>query len=411
MQKLKILISAYACAPNTGSEPGVGWNFIYGLSNFHEVHVITEQKKFKKLITDFLKANPEKSEILKFYFIPKKRNKKLRKLWPPSYYWFYRDWQKKAYQLALELNQKENFDLIHQLTMVGYREPGYLWQINKPFVWGPIGGLENSPWKFLPSLGFKGMLFYAGRNILNWYQRNFYSRPKKAATRNKTALISATIDNHNYIKKLWKKTSYITSEIGTKTTATASLNIRKPEEPLSIIWSGLHIPRKNLSLLLASLSTLKTPYKLHVLGEGEMTVKWQQLAIKHGIASNCIWHGWLEQHKALEIMGKGHVLCITSVSDLTSTITLEGLSLGLPIICLNHCGFSHVVTDNCGIAIPVDSPKKAAINFKNALEQLYTNENKRQQLSLGAIQRSKEFNWGNKITEMNSIYNTLLNEL
>ena len=46
--------------------------------------------------------------------------------------------------------------------MVGYREPGYLWKIEKPFVWGPIGGLENSPWRFLPSLGIKGFMFYPG---------------------------------------------------------------------------------------------------------------------------------------------------------------------------------------------------------------------------------------------------------
>jgi hypothetical protein len=40
-KKLKLLISAYACGPNRGSEPGMGWNFVIGLGKFHEVHVIT----------------------------------------------------------------------------------------------------------------------------------------------------------------------------------------------------------------------------------------------------------------------------------------------------------------------------------------------------------------------------------
>jgi hypothetical protein len=26
------------------------------------------------------------------------------------------------------------------LNMIGYREPGYLWKLNVPFVWGPMGG-------------------------------------------------------------------------------------------------------------------------------------------------------------------------------------------------------------------------------------------------------------------------------
>ena len=31
-------------------------------------------------------------------------------------------------------------DLIHQLTSISFREPGFLWRLDKPFVWGPISG-------------------------------------------------------------------------------------------------------------------------------------------------------------------------------------------------------------------------------------------------------------------------------
>ncbi len=97
MQKsLKILVSAYACAPNQGSEPGMGWNFVTGLSRYHQVHVITEQEKFGLPIEIYLSENQGITENLKFYFILKKRNRLLRKIWPPSYYWYYRRWQKQA---------------------------------------------------------------------------------------------------------------------------------------------------------------------------------------------------------------------------------------------------------------------------------------------------------------------------
>jgi len=47
--------------------------------------------------------------------------------------------------------------------MVGFREPGYLWQLNIPFVWGPIGGMGYFPTRFLPVVGAKGavLLFWA----------------------------------------------------------------------------------------------------------------------------------------------------------------------------------------------------------------------------------------------------------
>ena len=91
-KKLKILVSAYACAPNKGSEPGMGWNFVTGLANFHELHVIVEKRKWEQPILEYLKVYPELKANLRFYFIDKTRNKWLRKLWPPSYYWFYKVW-------------------------------------------------------------------------------------------------------------------------------------------------------------------------------------------------------------------------------------------------------------------------------------------------------------------------------
>lgn len=407
--KLKILVSVYACAPNRGSEPGMGWNFVLGLSKYHNVHVISEELKWKEPIKIELQKNPDLSGNLKFYFIKKKRNKALRKIWPPSYYWYYNRWQKKVFQLAKELDKQENFDIIHQLNMVGFREPGYLWNMNKPFVWGPIGGLENSPWRFLPSLGFKGLFFYSSRNLINILQRNFLPRPKKAANHKPSVLITATPDNAYWIKKIWNKEAAVISEVGQEITFGGEIKgIKRIGGPLRIIWSGLHTPRKNLPLLLKSLSQLNFLYECHILGSGEMTKKWQEISRKLGIDQSCMWYGWLDRTRALEIMQTGHVFCITSISDLTSTVTLEALSCGLPIICLDHCGFSHVINQDCGIKIPVTSPRKASSEFAVALEKMFYDEQYRQRLSAGATKRASDFSWEKKIETLNSIYSSLL---
>src|SRR6266511_405878 len=41
MRRLKVLISVYACEPDKGSEPGVGWNWVKQIARFHEVWAIT----------------------------------------------------------------------------------------------------------------------------------------------------------------------------------------------------------------------------------------------------------------------------------------------------------------------------------------------------------------------------------
>ena len=78
-KKLKILVSAYACAPNKGSEPGMGWNFVMGLSNFHELHVIVEKRKWEQPILEYLKVYPELKANLSFYLSIKKETKDCEK--------------------------------------------------------------------------------------------------------------------------------------------------------------------------------------------------------------------------------------------------------------------------------------------------------------------------------------------
>ena len=412
MQKLKILVSCYACSPFRGSEPGMGWSFVKGISDFHEVHVLVEQLKWESDIHKYLDEHPELKANLKFYDIKKKRRKRLRKIWPPSYYWFYKQWQQKAYQLAVKLHETEHFDLVHQLNMVGFREPGYLWKLAIPFVWGPIGGMENTNFKLLFNLPFKDFVFYSLRNLINTYQKSILIRPKKAAKRLNSMLISATEKNQLDIKKYWGVDSILIPEVGQYIALDTFVSKRKKTEPLKIIWSGQHTGGKALNILLKSLALLDTDinWELKVLGVGNMTKRWQSLSENLNIAKKCHWHGWIEKDKALAIMQTGHVLCITSIKDLTSTVTLEGLSLGLPIITIDHCGFSNVINDTCGIKIPIAYTKELSMSFKNGIEKLYHDEALRYKLAEGALKRSKDFSWDKKIMQLNNIYTKLLRE-
>ncbi|MBM9532177.1 hypothetical protein JWG42_18650, partial [Desulfoprunum benzoelyticum] len=56
--RLKVLISAYACSPYKGSEPGVGWGFVAELAKHHDLWVIVEEEKFRADIERYLDENP-----------------------------------------------------------------------------------------------------------------------------------------------------------------------------------------------------------------------------------------------------------------------------------------------------------------------------------------------------------------
>lgn len=381
-----------------GSEHATGWGFIRGLANLHDLWVITEEK-FKPDVERWLSENWPINA--RFFYVRRKRWNLLRKVWPPSYYWTYKRWHKDAFALAEKLHRDVRFDVAHQLTMVGFREPGYLWKLGIPFVWGPIGGMGLFPWRFLPCVGLRGALYYIGYNLINLWQIHFAIRPRLAARKAK-ALLTATPENRAGVLK-WGCRSTVLPEVGTIGLAKRP-NIRTAG-PLRVVWSGLHVHRKALNLALEAVA--KAPaIELHILGSGPMTRQWKRLRKKLSIVEQCVFHGWLPRDKALEVMASGHVLLITSLRDLTSTVTLEAMGLGLPVVCLDHCGFSEVVNETCGIKISVTTPSMAVDGFASALTAL-SDETYRRTLSTGAQRRASEFSWARKAEVVDNIYRSI----
>ncbi len=404
--RLKVLVSAYACSPYQGSEGGVGWGFVYALAMHHDLWVIVEEEKFKADIERFLTRNPEYGDRIRFFFVLKKRNRFLRKVWPPSYYRYYRQWHAEAYRLAEELHRRVRFDVAHQLTMVGFREPGYLWKLGIPFVWGPIGGMGLFPWRFLPAVGIYGSIYYLCYNLYNVAQMRFMRRARIAAHAAGCGLITATPENRDGAMSYWGAPSTIISEVGLPGEPMNDIPRRARGEALSIVWTGQHKPGKALNLGLRALARLHPQIKwdLHVLGAGPMTPKWKRMCANLGIGAHCHFHGWLPRAEALQRMRHGHVMLITSLRDLTSTATVEALAMGLPVVCLDHCGFAEVVDESCGIKIPVTTPRDVVAGIAAAIAELERDEEKRRKLAWGALRRARTFSWERKASAVNEIY-------
>lgn len=403
---MKVLINAYACSPYRGSEPGMGWNFVRSLSRLHELHIITEQDEFQWQIEKYFKEHPEEQKYYHFHYVKRINWDVLRKIWPPSYYWTYAIWQREALKLAERLDAEEHFDVIHQLNMVGFREPGYLWKMNKPLVWGPMGNFNITPWCLLPVMGWYGMLFYAVRNVMNWWQARFSARVRKATSEAK-ALICVMEDDRKVVKRLYGRDAVVMPEVGLMEFPPEEQRpvVRTPSEKMRIAWSGIHVQRKALPLLLKAMKHCahKDEMELHIIGEGPCTGAWKRIAEKQGIA-NVVWHGQVCRDEALRIMRQSHVFALTSLSEATSTVLLEALSLHLPVVALNHLGFAGVVNESCGIKIEVENPSQISKDFAVALDKLFENEKNRQMLSDGAYKRALEYSWEEKARMIDEIY-------
>ena len=403
-RRLKVLLGCYACEPYRGSEPGMGWNFVFSIAKYHNVHVLVDECEFKESLTSFSQKNPDVFSNITLHFIPRKLHETLRKIYPPSFYWFYRNWQKQAYLYAKELDKVENFDIVHHITLSGFREPGYLWKLGKPFVWGPLGGFTDTPWCLLGGLGVYGAFFLATRNIINFFHKR-WGRLSRLAAKNSFAILTSTHSAQQEIRKFWNREAILMNEVGLENSdVVQQSSVHEEGTPLKVCWAGVHEPRKALDLLLKALPYCKEKIEVHVLSKGPRTQVWKKLAQKMGVEDCVIFHGFVSREKSFRIMAESHVFCITSVREDTSTVVFEAFRYGLPIVALDHCGFAAVIDESSGIKIPIKSKKQVIRDYALNLDFLAANEDVRQRLAAGALRRCLDFTWEAKMKVINEIY-------
>lgn len=403
--RMKILVSAYACDPSLGSEPGMGWNWIRHLAVHADLWVITEENRFASA----LRAGVDASETLKthVHVIAIKRRRFGERIWSHLYYITYRQWQWEAYLTAVKYHEQVKFDVVHQLNMIGYREPGFLWKLPLPFVWGPIGGHSQMPLKYLPVLGVRGFLHYGIRNILNYLQMRTSARVRKAMTHAKV-LIAATREDQNAIRSIHRRNALLMNEVGTEPTdALKRIRNRNPSTALNVSWCGRFIPLKALPLGLYALRralVAGAKIRLHIAGDGQCRDKWRSLALKIGISEHCKWYGWTENERSKEIIASSDVLLFTSLQEGTSTVVLEAIQSAVPVICHDICGFGAVINDSCGIKIPISNPEQSIDGITGALFRLYHEPKLKESLSYGALSRAESLSWAIKAREVAELY-------
>ncbi|MDA9213985.1 glycosyltransferase family 4 protein [Bacteroidia bacterium] len=402
----KVLVSAYACSPYHGSEAALGWNYIYWLNKTerYTIHVVVEQEKWQSEIEMFLSSN--KLDNVSFFFVRKKRARLLRKLWPPSYYWFYRMWQKDVYGLVKSLYETHNYDVIHQLNMVGFREPGFLYNIDTKIIWGPVGGVENTPWPYVGSMSLYYMLFYTGRNLINTFQLRWLRRPRKMARSNNVKVISATLGTAKIIKDLWGVDSEVIPEVGllNEELIRSETAVNMASGVPRIVWNGQLVGRKNLRFLIKVLAGFTENIICDVIGDGPEGVKLKKMASNLPANIQINWHGQVTRTLAVEIMADADLFVFTSVTDLTSTVVLEALSLSLPVLTLDYGGYGEIINGDVGYSVSITRPSRDLRIYRLKLRELINDRKKLGELSENARELARSFDWSKKVDKYIQLY-------
>jgi len=320
----------------------------------------------------------------------------------------YRAWHRLAYRKAKMLHTENPFQVSHLVTICGFREPGHVWQLDIPHVWGPLGGTHDFPKEFMGSLDIWNQVREKIRTAINRYQLNFCSRIRRA--QQKSIVIAATAGAQSDLRLGSGLDPEIEIETGIDHTIDLPRTSHSGGRPLRLLWAGRLRAWKALPLLLHAIAQLPktTDVRLRVLGDGSCKAEWKNLAMKLGIADKIEWHAWPTYAETLPHYKWADLFTFTSLRDTSGTGLLEALAAGCPIIGVNHQGAADVMTNQCSIGVSVSDWDTTVAGFRDGIERLANDSEEWLRLSHGATERASDYVWKTRSAAVFRAYRSII---
>jgi glycosyltransferase involved in cell wall biosynthesis len=389
---MKLLVSAYACEPNKGSEPGVGWNWTQALlRRGYEVHVITRSNN-RPAIENAL-IGEKLAPAVSYYDLPCWARG--WKYWPGGIYLYYLLWQIGAYRLAKRLHLTERFDRVHHATFASFRQPSFMGGLGIPFIFGPVGGGEAMPAAFHKGISFVGRVAEASRDLGNAL---IAFDPFMLHTFSRAHTIACTTDETvGRIPRQFRAKCMVQLAIGINEAEIATTCAPRPSAPQFLFigrllyWKGLHLLLRAMAAVRQSVPNAR----LKIIGDGNDRAWLESVARDAGVVDLVEWISatphdeiWREYRESLAFV-------FPSLHDSGGMVVLEALAAGLPVICLDLGGPGAIVTSSCGLVIPSRTGNEAAAikGLTDAMILIATNKELRARLSAGAIARARQMTW------------------
>lgn len=409
---MRVLLSAYACEPNRGSEHGNGWNWPTHLAAIgHEVWVLTRPRS-RAAIQQQLAAHPIPNLHPVYVDIPPAVKPLLHGL--PGVYIQYFLWQRAAYQVARALDVQHSFDVIHHVTWSSLMGGSLLWRLGKPFVFGPVGGGQTAPAAF--KAYFNGQWRQEGtRNFLTRYvvPFNFLTRQLLRAA---NMILATNEDTVTLARRMGANNVQLFLDTGLPDhfflDRSAPTEIPFPssasQRELKILWTGRLYPRKALSLTLDVLSRVRVPFTLTILGDGPQGASLPDWIQSYGLDGNVNWRGRVAWSEVQEAYWDHDLFLFTSLRDSCAAQLLEAMANGLPIVTLDLHGARHLVPDAAGVKVAVASPEETVRDLAHAVEDLFHHPEKRVAMRQAGLEAARAHEWSRRATTMSNLYQTLV---
>lgn len=401
-QRLKVLISAYACEPGKGSEPEGGWQWALQMARFHDITVLTRANNRTAIEAGLEKLRGQQPLPQFVYhdlnpaFLKLKRQLRAIKF-------YYVRWQTTARKVVATLHTTQRFDLLHHVTFAAYRYPTAIWGHRVPCIWGPIGGAESIPAELLPREHLASLMAESVRNFSNALQTSRYSMLTQRA-RATSLILASTTEMQRILRKLGFPCEVMPT-IGLKTQELPYQPHQQSAGPLRLLYVGNVIGLKGIDLAVEALKVSGTDATLTIVGDGNYLGVIKKQVETLGLQARVVFKGRLPREEVLGLYRHYDVFVFPSLHDTGGFALIEAMFNELPVICLDCGGPAVAVSKGCGIKVPLDSREKVVAGLAEAI-CAYSRDRARL-LAEGKQARQTvltHYDWDKKGVEMNERY-------
>ena len=408
---VRILLAAFACHPEQGSESGVGWKTACLLGEQYELLVLTHPRQ--KASIQQAQWDGKISPRVKFLFAGKDYQWHPNRLIARLQNWIeYKKWLAAASQEAPRLCKAYSIELIHHLTIGTWRLAPVLGPADIPVVWGPLGGAVLFPLRFLRGLSFSGAAFEVFRNL-----GTLLGRGGPAVTlscHRAAAILCGNGPDAGFIKKIRG------SGAGVYVLSSAHFSPQELERfqaagsnkdfhaPLQAFAGGICIGSKGIRFALEALAVARqmgSRIQYTIASTGPELRHLQKSVMQLGLADQVRFHAGFHGRAYEEALGKSHLFLMPSFREGSPRTILEAMLAGaVPVVCAASAQ-GEIVDEKVGFSVSIRSRTELVQGMADAMVRLDRNRRLLQAMSKQAQMKIvRDFNSDRFLDRLSEIY-------
>ncbi len=396
-----ILLSAYACEPDRGSEPAVAWSWAVELSRLgHQVWVLTRAGN-----RSAIEREPRPGLNFIYYDLPR-----WMPLWRTGFFGkrlYYVLWQWFAARHIRKLFPEMPFEVVQHVTYVNARYPSFMGSLGIPFYFGPVSGGEEVPPKLRRDFSVRERLREGLRDLSN---RLIAFDPLLRGVFRQAHKIIATGNTVPLIPQRWRHKCEVRLAIGLtrEYLNQAAVLPHRSDRCFRLLYVGRLLEWKGIHIALRAVRQLQQwglNVHLTIAGDGPARSRLTKLAQRLGISEIVEWAGCIPQYAVEVHYCMADAFIFPSLRDSGGMAVLEAMAHALPVVCTDLGGPGVLVNDRCGRVVPArdSSPEELVRGCAGAVREMMTMPGLRDRLSRGARTRAREFNFQNLVRSIHPV--------